>query len=84
MPSTLLPACFALLIQQALDWDSPSSLRSGWLSPHGWLTLWLHEATYCSSLTTGHLAFLPRLYPHMSSYPHQAWLTYPSRFLPNP
>lgn len=32
MSSKLLPACLALLIQQALDWDSPSSLGSGWLS----------------------------------------------------
>lgn len=64
MPSMLLPACLALLIQQALDWDSPSSLGSGWLSYYGWLTLWLHETTYRSSLTTGHLALLPRLYPH--------------------
>ena len=64
MPSMLLAACLALLTQHALDWGSSSSLGSGWLSPHGWLALWLHEATYCSSLTTGHLAFLPRLYPH--------------------
>lgn len=75
MSSKLLPACLALLIQQALDWGSPSSLGSGWLSYYGWLTLWLHETTYRSSLTTGHVALLPHLYPHHVFF--KQWLTRP-------